>query len=40
MDLILTFISSPTFKTHAEQPSEENERDPTSRLDSTCVILV
>ena len=40
MDLNLTFISSTTFKNHSEQPSEEDERDPTSRLDSTCVILV
>ena len=32
---VLTFLSSTTSKNHSEKPSEEVERDPTSRLDST-----
>ena len=32
-------LSSVTFKNHSEQPGEEDELDPTSRLDSTCLIL-
>ena len=28
------------FKNYSEQPSEEDELDSTSRLDSTCLILV
>ena len=33
-------LSSVTFKNHSDQPSEEDELDPTSRLDSTCLIFV
>ena len=28
------------LKNHSEQPAEEDELDPTSRLDSTCLIFV
>ena len=38
--IILSFLSSRTFKNISEQPSEDDELDPTSRLDSTCLILV
>ena len=37
---VLTFLSSSTFKNYSEQPSEEDELDPASRLDSTCLIFV
>ena len=33
-------LSSATIKNHSEQPSEEDELDPTSRLDSTYLIVV
>ena len=33
-------LSSVTFKKNSEQPSEENEIDSNSRLDSTCLIFV
>ena len=33
-------LSSVTIKNQSEQPSEEDELDPTSRLDSTCLIFV
>ena len=36
---VLTFLSSTTFKNHSKQPSEKDELDPTSRLDSTCLFL-
>ena len=35
---VLTFLSR-TFKNHSKQPSEKNELDPISRLDSTCLFL-
>ena len=37
---VLTSLSSTTFKNRSEQTSEEHELDPTSRLDSTCLIFV
>ena len=37
---MLKKLSSITFKNHSEQPPEEDELDPTSRLDSTCLIFV
>ena len=37
---VLTFRSSTTFKNHSKQPSEKDELDPTSRLDSTCLLFV
>ena len=32
-------LSSVRFKNHSEQPAEEDEIDPASRLDSTCLIF-
>ena len=37
---VLSFLSSTTLKNYSEQPSEGDELDPTSRLDSTCLIFV
>ena len=36
---VLIFLLRTTFKNHSKQPSEKNEPDPTSRLDSTCLFL-
>ena len=37
---ILWFLSSKTLKNYSEQLSEDDELDPTSRLDSTCLTFV
>ena len=36
---VLTLLSSTTFRNHSVQPSEEDELDPFSRLDSSCLIF-
>ena len=36
---VLTFLSRTTFKNHSKQPSEKNELDPISGLDSLCLFL-
>ena len=37
---VLTLLSSTTFRNHSVQPSGEDELDPISRLDSSCLIFV
>ena len=37
---VLTLLSSTTLRNHSVQPSEEDELDPISRLDSSCLIFV
>ena len=37
---VLGFLSITTFESYSEQPSEDDELDPTSRLDSSCLTFV